>query len=157
MPQIVYENEESVLSFEYQDAINELSRHIKEYEIEDDSRLFKWLQEKSINEHEDIKIEGENQWPDYINRIVWVVKGLLSNQKGKIYCKACSRTIPSSEIKKIQSSPFKQDREIDRKTIKDLKKGFGLKGKVRLPGGVGGTTFLCDSDHELFSTRDWIN
>ena len=70
MPQIVYENEESVLSFEYQDAINELSRHIKEYEIEDDSRLFKWLQEKSINEHEDIKIEGENQWPDYINRII---------------------------------------------------------------------------------------
>ena len=156
MPQIVYENEESVLSFEYQDAINELSRHIKEYEIEDDLRLLKWLQDKSINGHEDIKIEGENQWPDYINRIVWVVKGLLSNQKGEIYCKACSRTIPQPEIKKVQNSPFEHYRGINRKTIKGLKKELGLKGKVRLPGRVGGTTFLCDNDHELLSIRDWI-
>lgn len=157
MPQITYENEESVLSFEYQDTINELSRHIKEDGIEDDSRLLKWLQDKSINGREDIKIESENQWPDYVSRFVYVIKGLLSDQKGKIYCKACSTTIPQPEIKKVQNSPFEHYRGIDRKTIKGLKKEFGLKGKVRLPGGVGGTTFSCDNGHEMFSTRDWIS
>ena len=157
MPQITYENEESVLSFEYLDMINELCPHIKEYEIEDDSRLLKWLQDKSSNGREDIKIESENHWPDYVERIFYTIRGLLSNQKGEIYCKACGRIVPPGEIKKIQNSPFDHSRRIDRKTIKALKKEFGLKGKVRLPGGIGRTTFLCDSGHELFSTRDWIS
>ena len=157
MPQITYENEESVLSFEYLDMINELCPHIKEYEIEDDSRLLKWLQDKASNGHEAIKIDSENQWPDYVSRIVYIIKGLLSDQKGEIYCKGCARTIPPGEIKKIQNSPFEQNRGINRKTIKALKKEFGLKGKVRLPVGIGGTTFLCDNGHELFSTRDWIS
>ena len=157
MPQISYENEESILSFEHQDMLDELSQHIKEYGIEDDKSLLKWLQDKSINGREDIKIEIEDHSPDYVNRIVYVIKGLLSDQKGKVYCKECGRTIPSSEIKKIQNSPFNHYKGIDKKTIKGLKKEFGLKGKVRLPGGIGGTTFLCDNDHELFSTRDWIS
>jgi len=124
MPQITYENEESVLSFEYQDTINKLSRHIKEYGIEDDSRLLKWLQDKSINGREDIKIENENHSSDYVNRIVYIIKGLLSDQKGKVYCKACGQTIPSSEIKKVRNSPFEHYKGIDRKTIKKLKKDF---------------------------------
>ena len=157
MPQISYENEESVLSFEHQDMIDVLFRDINESAIEDDTRLLNWLQDKSINGREDIKIESENHWPDYVERIVYIIKGLLSNQKGEVYCKGCARTIPSSEIKKVQNSPFEHNRGIDRKTIKALKEEFGLKGKARFPGGIGGTTFLCDSGHELFSTRDWIS
>ena len=43
MPQISYENEESVLSFEHQDMIDVLFRDINESGIEDDTRLLNWL------------------------------------------------------------------------------------------------------------------
>ena len=157
MAQIIYENEAAVLSFNYQDVIDSLTNQIAEHNVEDDSMLLKWLKENATNGEQDIKITGEDEHEEqeYLNRIVPVIKELLSNGKGNVFCKECNRDILVSEIKRQQTSPFDVHKGINRKAIKGLKKEFGLKGHVRFPGS-GGTTFFCDKSHELFGTRDWM-
>lgn len=157
MAQVTYENEAAVLTFQYQDVMDKLSQHIKEYSVKGDSSLLTWLQTQSKNGAKDIRINEQDEYEgsEYVNRIVYVVKGLLSDAKGNVLCKQCNRAIFASEIKRHQTSPFDLYKKIDKKRIKELKREFGIKGPVRLPG-TGGTTFFCDKGHELFGTRDWI-
>jgi len=35
-----------------------------------------------------------------------------------------------------------------------MKKALGINGRIRLPGGSGGTTFFCDKGYGLFATKD---
>ena len=157
MAQVTYENEAAVLTFQYQDVMNKLSQHIKEHSVEGDFGLLTWLQTQSKNGAKDITINEQDEYEgsEYVNRIVYVIKGLLSDAKGDVFCKQCNRDILASEITKQQTSPFDYYKGVDKRTIKRVKKEFGLKGRVRLPGS-GGTTFFCGKGHELFGTKDWI-
>lgn len=157
MTQITYESESAVLSFDYSDVMDNLTKQIKEHNVAEDSSLLNWLEEHSANGPQDIKInlEDETEGAEYLNRIVWVIKDLLSNRKGNVFCKRCSGNILASGIKKDQTTPFDAHKGVDKKTIKKIKKEFGLKGRINLPA-MGGTTFFCDKGHEIFATRDWI-
>ena len=157
MAQVTYENEVAVLKFQYQDVMDTLSQHIEEHSVESDWRLLTWLQTQSKSGSKDISINEQDEYEgsEYVKRIVYVIKGLLSDAKGDVFCKPCNRDILASEIKKQKISPFDYYKGVDKKTIKRVKKEFGLKGRVRLPGS-GGTTFFCDKGHELFATRNWI-
>ena len=157
MPKITYKNENAVLSFEFGDMIEYLSHHIKEHNVEDDSMLLEWLEDRSGKGKLDITIntEDDQEKEDYPDRIVYTIRDLLLAEKGDVYCKWCDRHISVTDIKKDQTTPFDAHKGINRKTIKGLKKEFGLKGRVRLPGS-GGTAFFCDKGHELFGTRDWM-
>jgi len=158
MAQVTYENEVAVLKFQYQDVMDTLSQHIEEHSVESDWRLLTWLQTQSKSGSKDISINERDEYEgsEYVKRIVYVVKGLLSDAKGDVFCKQCNRAISASEVKRHQTSPFDLYKKIDKKRIKELKREFGIKGPVRLPGGSGGTTFYCDKGHQLFSTRDWF-
>ena len=157
MAQVIYENEAAVLCFDYHNVTESLTSQIAEHNVEDDSKLLTWLQENVTSGEQDIKINDEEGYEgrEYVNRIVSVIKDLLSHEKGTVFCKECNRNILPSEIKKDQASPFDYYKGVDKKTIKHLKKELGLKGRVRLPGS-GGTRFFCDKGHELFGTRDWM-
>lgn len=157
MSQLIYETEEAVLTFQHQDVIDVLSSNIKEYQVEDDTMLLKWLQDKSGNGQRDIAINNEDvfEMGDYVSRIVYVIRGLLIQGKGSVYCKQCDKNIPASVIKKDRTGPFDARNGLDRKTRSVLKKELGLKGRIRFPAS-GGTSFYCDNGHELFGTMDWI-
>ena len=158
MSQIIYKNDTAILSFGYKDTLSSLTNQINEHNVEEDTLLLKWLEDNSTSGKQDINIyaEDDQEGEEYVSRIVYVIKDLLSDKKGNIHCKKCDRDIMSSEIKKEQSSPFDLYRGIDKKTIKGLKKELGIKGRVKLPGGTGGTTFFCDKGHELYATKGWI-
>ena len=157
MPQIVYENEATTLSFRYQDVVERLNDQKNEQNLDEDSELLKWLQDNSTLGKKVIKIneEDDREVKEFLNRIVWVLKDLLLDKNGNVYCNKCGQDILSSKITKTQVSPFDVYEGIDKKTLKGLKKKLGARGHLRLPGS-GGTTFYCDKGHELFSTRDWI-
>jgi hypothetical protein len=156
MAEIIYENEAAVLSFKYEDVIDSLKKQINKDKVEDDSLLLSWLKENSTDGDKDININYEYEGEDYLTRISYVIKNLLSDKKGKIYCKKCGLNISPLKIKKEQHSPFDYYKGIDKKSIKKVKKELGIKSRMRLPGGSGGTKFFCDKGHELFGTRDWM-
>ncbi|MBW2341634.1 MAG: hypothetical protein JRF50_15050 [Deltaproteobacteria bacterium] len=157
MSQIIYENDAAILSFDYPYVTNFLTNQIAEHNLEDDSLLLKWLEKTSDDGNQDITITDEDQYEgiEYVGRMMYVIRDLLRDEKGDIYCKTCGRAIALSKLKIRQVTPFDYHKGVDKKAIKRLKKEFGLRGRVRLPGS-GGTTFLCDKGHELFGTRDWI-
>ena len=156
MAQIIYQHDPAILSFDYEDVKDSLTDQIRENNVEDDLALLNWLQNNSQSGHHDltIKAEDEFQLDEYVSRIVFVIRDLLLNGKGNVYCKRCERDIPATDITKDQISPLDAHKGIDKKTIKGIKKDLGIKGHLRIPGS-GGTTFLCDRGHELFATRDW--
>ena len=157
MAQIIYESDAVILSFEYPHVINLLTNQIAEHNLQDESLLLEWLEKTSDGGNKDITItdEDEHEGIEYVGRVVYVIRDLLGDKKGEVYCKRCGKRIHLSKIKKEQVTPFDYHKGVDRKTTKLLKKEFGLKGRVRLPGS-GGTSFFCDEGHRLFSTRDWI-
>ncbi len=157
MANVVYENESAVLSFVYEDVAVDLSRRIKEYRVEEDSTLLAWLREASADGTQDIRISAEKEYaemPD-VARVAYVIKDLLSQGIGKVYCKACDRDMASSAVQNAQISVADPHAGIDSKNLKALKKSLGLKGPVRLPGR-GTTSFCCSNGHELFATTNWI-
>ena len=158
MSKVSYKNEAAVLSFDYQDVVDTLAGQINEYNVEDDSLLLRWLEENSKYGERDLEIDSDDdrENDNHINRVVYVIRDLLLADKGDVYCKKCGRYISETEIKKDQTSPLDYYKDISKKTIKELKKERGIKGRVRLPGGSGGTTFYCGEGHELFSTKDWV-
>ena len=106
MAQIIYENDEAVFTFEYQDIYKKLSQTIVKNKLHDILMLFKWLQDNSIRGEQDIKIDGKGifQQAVYLGRIVYIIRDLFADQKGTIYCKRCNQTIPISKIQGINSS-----------------------------------------------------
>lgn len=143
--------------FDYREVIERLSKHIKDYDIEEDSLLFEWLQNQSDEGSKNIKIDSEfeSEGDDFIHRIAYVIWDLLSDGNAKIFCKKCDSEIPASDIQRHQDSLFNSYKGIDKKEIKRLKAELGLKGRASLPR-IGGTIFYCSKSHELFRTCDWI-
>lgn len=148
----------AALSFEYRDVIDSLKKNINEYNVEEDSMLLNWLVENSINGKKDVNLTDEDKYEgrEYLSRIVYVIKDLLLDKKGNVYCKKCGLNISLSKIKKEQTSPLDYYKGIDKKTIKKVRNELGIKGRMRLPGGSEGTIFFCNKGHELFATRDWM-
>jgi hypothetical protein len=156
MAKITYENKRAILTFEFQDVIQALSRHIKEYKVPHDSELLAWVVSQSNNGNVDITIEeDENLTREFWFRIIYVLRDLLLKEKGTVFCKSCRKAIPASNIrihKRLISNHFKG---VDLKTIETMKEDYVPRGPINI-GGSGGTRFYCDHDHEIFSVMEWI-
>jgi hypothetical protein len=157
MAKVIYENDRAILSFESQDVIKTLYRHIKEYKLPHDSELMAWIVNQSNNGNVDVTIEeDEGLTREFGHRIIYVVRGLLLKEKGTVFCKSCRKTIPASNIHMLKRSISNHLKGIDSKIIKTMKQDYGLSGIIDI-GGLGGTRFYCDHDHEIFSVMEWIS
>ena len=151
MVTVKYENEDTVMEFDYLDVTSQLSKRIDEYRVHDDSRLLERLREQSLNGTKDIEIGGDS-------RFCYLICDLIDNHKGEVFCKTCDRTYKPDKIVKESISPF--DRKVSNKTYKGLKKffkkEFGFKGRIHMSGS-GGNTYLCPNGHTLLYVRTWIS
>jgi len=161
MSNIMYENEQVLLTFQYPDIIEVLSARVGQHCIEEDSMLLKWLRDNSMDGQQDVRVPGEDgiEKEGCIGRIVYVIRDLLLKGKGGVHCKECDRDIPASMIRKDRATLLDAHKGIDKKTVKDMADTLGIKkgarGPIRLPAS-GRTTFYCDNGHEIFGTLDWI-
>jgi hypothetical protein len=156
MARITYENEGTILTFEYQDVVQALSQSIKEYKVPRDSDLLAWIVSQSNNGNVDVIIEEyENLTREFGHRIIYVLKNLLLEKKGTVFCKSCRNSSPASHIRVHKQSIGDYFKGVDSKAIKTMKGDYGLTGPINI-GGSGGTRFYCDHDHEIFSVMEWI-
>ena len=86
MTQIIYENESSLLSFDYKDVTDALTSQINEHHVEEDSLLLNWLNKKVINGKRDIKFNDEDRYEDleYLDCIVFFINDMLSYEKAGV-------------------------------------------------------------------------
>lgn len=151
MIKVRYENEDTIMEFDYLDVMSQLSKRIDEYHVDDDSRLLERIKGKSDNGIRDIEIGGDS-------RFCYLICDLIDDNKGEIYCKTCDRTYKPDQIVKESVSPF--DRKVSNKTYKGIKKFFkkeyGIKGNIHISGS-GGNTYLCSNKHILLYVRTWIS
>ena len=156
MAKITYQNERAILAFECQDVIQELSRHIKEYRAPHDTGLLAWIVSQSNNGNVDVAIEeDENLAREFGHRIVYVLRDLLLEGKGSVFCKSCLKASPASNIRVHMRSISNHFKGLDLKAIETMKEDYDLRGPINV-GGSGGTRFYCDHDHEIFSVMEWI-
>ena len=155
MSHIIYENEEAIFTFEYEDIYHELIQAIQKDRFQDILMFFKWLQDNSDRGEHDIRIQSEDMYQreNYLSRISYVIKALFSDQKGTIHCKRCNQTISASEIHKEQTPLFYREQE-------EMPTGFDRGSKPDGPRkiaqlNIGRTKFLCDKGHILFGIIDW--
>ena len=153
MSQIIYENDEAVFTFNYQDIYKKLSLTIKKTHFHDIFMLFKWLQDNSNRGEQDIKINAHNLYRDgeYLNHIVYLIRDLFADQKGIIYCKKCMHNIPPSKIRKDQTPAIQA---VNNQIIERLRGKSGFHKSVEF-SNIGRTKFLCNKKHELFGIIDW--
>jgi len=88
--QVVYENEQTILCFEYRDVLDNLTSRIKENDVEEDTLLRWWLEMQSDHGEKSITINAYGNYKEarYLNRIVHVMGDLLTDGKGRVYRKA---------------------------------------------------------------------
>jgi len=153
MSQLIYENDEAVFTFEYQDIYKKLSQTIKKTHFHDIFMLFKWLQDNSDRGEQDIKINAHNLYHhgEYLNHIVYLIRDMFADQKGIIYCKKFMHNIPASKIKKKQTPAIQA---VNNQMIERLREKSGFTISVGL-SDIGRTKFLCNKKHELFGLIDW--
>ena len=155
MVKVRYENEDTIMEFNYPDVTSQLAKRIDAYRVHKDSILLERIKEESQNVTRDIEIEGDSK---SFKRFCYLICNLIDDKKGEIYCKACDRTYKADQIIKECVSPF--DRRISNKTYKGIKKFFkkeyGIKGRIHISGS-GGNTYLCPNRHELLYVRTWIS
>ena len=153
MSQIIYENDDAVFTFKYEDIYEKLSEIIKKNNFQDIFMLFKWLQDNSDRGDQDIKINAHYLYreEEYLSRIIYIIKDLFTDHKGSIYCKKCKRTIPASKISKNQTVPFQA---INNQKIESLRQKSGFIKSVGF-SDIGRTKFFCNHKHELFGLIDW--
>jgi hypothetical protein len=108
MSHIIYENQEAIFTFEYEDIYQELIQTIRKDRFHDILMFFKWLQDNSDRGEHDIRIQSDDMYhqENYLSRISYVIKALFSDQKGTIHCKRCNQTISASKIHKEQTPLF---------------------------------------------------
>ena len=155
MVKVKYENEDTVMEFDYLDVMRQLSKRIDAYCVHDDSKLLERINDQSDNGTKDSEIEGDSR---SFNRFCYLICDLIDDEKGEIYCKTCDRIYKPDQIIKESVSPF--DRKVSNKTYKGIKKFFkneyGIKGRIHISGS-GGNTYLCPNRHELLYVRTWIS
>ena len=151
MVKVKYENEDTVMEFDYPDVIRELKKRIDEYHVNEDSILLERIKEESENGTNDIEIKGDS-------RFCYLICDLIDGKKGEVFCKSCDRTYKPDKIVKESTSPF--DSGVPKNTLKGLKKffkkEFGIKGNIHISGS-GGNTYLCPNRHTLLYVRTWIS
>jgi len=151
MVRVKYENEDTVMEFNYSDVIRELKKRIDEYRVHNDLRLLERIREQSENGTRDIEIGGDS-------RFCYLICDLIDNHKGEVFCKACDRTYKPYQIIKESISPFNSG--VPKNTLKGLKKFFkkeyGIEGNIHISGS-GGNTYLCPNGHTLLYVRTWIS
>ncbi|HPD57013.1 MAG TPA: hypothetical protein P5294_07150 [Smithellaceae bacterium] len=158
MSKLIYKNDCAVFTFSYQAAIDCLSARINKYNVKQDADLLQWLQKQSACGRKDICISKTSLKKNKcLNRLFPLIKELLLNRQGDVFCKSCRETIPISELKVKSCTPAGYYQSVTRDTIEAIRKEFGLRsfGPVNL-GGSGGTQFSCARGHQLFSSLDWI-
>lgn len=153
---VTYESSLSVLSFMFTDALDRLARSIEEFAVDEDVRLLAWLKTQTRDGEADLHIDEEQGRAEFISRLSYVIRDLLLDGKGTVWCKECGQEIMPGNLTHRKRTPFDFGRGISKKDLKQLKKDLGLKGKVRIPGS-GRTTFYCNQGHELFGTMDWVS
>ena len=155
MSHIIYENQEAIFTFEYEDIYQELIQTIRKDKFHDILMFFKWLQDNSERGEHDIRIQSDDmyQQENYLNRISYVIKALFSDQKGIIHCKKCNQTISASKIHKEQASlsQWAQGEE-----PANFNKGPETDGHRKVAQlNIGRIKFLCDKGHIVFGIIDW--
>ena len=151
---VIYEDEEAVMSFDYQDVMQVLENNIAQYNVDHDKKLLDMLQQNTASGTKDVTINDNDREDDTTARLIYVICDLLSEGKGSVLCKACSKEFKPSELIITKDSPCRSSK-IDSSILKKLKKEFDIKGRIRLPG-VGYSVVTCNQGHELLRIMDWI-
>ena len=151
---VIYENEKTVVRFDYQDAMQMLESKITQNNVHDDKKLRNKLKQDTALGTKDATVNDNDREDDTTARLIYIICDLLSQGKGSAFCKACSKEFKPSELSITKDSPFRLSK-IDSSILKKLKKEFGIKGRLRLPG-VGYSVVTCNRGHELLRIMDWI-
>ena len=151
---VIYEDEEAVMSFDYQDVMQVLENNIAQYNVAHDKKFLDKLRQNTALGTRDLTINDSKREDDTTARLIYVICDLLSQGKGSVFCKACSKEFKPAELIITKDSPFRSSK-IDFSILKKLKKEFGIKGRLRLPG-VGYSVVTCNQNHELLRIMDWI-
>lgn len=142
MARITYEKEGAILTFEYQDVVQALSKSIKEIKVPRDSELLVWIVSQSNNGNVDVIIEeNENLTREFGHRIIYVLKELLLEKKGTVFCKSCRNSSPASNIRMHRRFIGDYFKGMDSKTIETMKEDYCLTGPINI-GGSGGNKVL---------------
>ena len=151
---VIYEDEKTVMQFAYQDMMQVLENKIIQYSVDQDKKLLDKLQHDTALGTKDVIVNDSNREEDTTARLIYVIIDLLSQGKGSVFCKVCSKEFKPSELSLSKDSPFRLPK-IDSSILKKLKKEFGIKGRLRLPG-VGYSVVTCNCGNELLRIMDWI-
>jgi hypothetical protein len=151
---IVYENEQAVLSFEYQDIVSALSSRVRQYDEENDLRLLGWLQQHSGNGEQSITIKGDHEYngSEYVKRVIYVIGDLLTEGKGYVFCKECNKNVPECARKREGNGNEEPPKTTEQQVFTSLEEYLAIKGRLTSPSDDVGTTFCCNKGHELLVT-----
>ena len=154
MSKIIYEDAKSVMLFDYQNVMQVLGNNITQYKVDHDKKLLDKLRQNTALGTRDLTINDNKREDDTTARLIYVICDLLSQGKGSVFCKACSKEFKPLELSITKDSPFRLSK-IDSSILEKLKKEFGIKGRLRLPG-AGYSVVTCNQNHELLRIMDWI-
>jgi len=143
MDKIIYKNDCGVFTFNYQEIIDCLTARIDKCNKKQEKDLLEWLKEQSAYGTKDININNDSFKPnECLYRLFPLIKELLLNHQGNIFCKSCGKTIPVSGLKVNSHTPASYYKSVTRDTIEVIRKEFSLKssGPFNM-GGSGGTQF----------------
>jgi hypothetical protein len=131
-----------------------LESKITQNNVHDDKKLRNKLKQDTALGTKDATVNDNDREDDTTARLKYIITDLLSQGKGSVFCKACSKEFKPSELSISKDSPFRLG-SIDSSVLKKLKKEFEIKGRLRLPR-VGYTVVTCSRGHELLRSMDWI-
>ena len=150
----IYKDEKTVMQFDYQDVMLVLENKISQYDIDNDKKLLDKLRQNTISGTMDVIVKDNGIGDDTTARLIYVICDLLSQGKGSVFCKACSKEFNPLELSITKDSPFRSIK-IDSSILEKFKKEFGIKGRLRIPG-AGYSVVTCNQNHELLRIMDWI-
>jgi hypothetical protein len=147
--EINYENDTTILKFDYRQTMESLQRRIRQYQVPEDINLLQFIQQTSDN---DITI---NEHHSLVNRFSYLVFDLVSAGQGTASCKVCCRQYKATDLTVQYTSSL--SRPIKRRKLKRfLKREFVMKGPVNIPG-FSLKRLLCPENHVLLNVRSWMS
>jgi len=142
MNTVVYETETAAFSFELDEITKILNR--PENRTEEGDELLNFL---SSSTDDSIKI------PEECYYFASIALDLVSEGKGSVTCKLCSKTYQPDQLKSITVGHGKTPFSVNIKMKGGIKNLF--RKRPKLPGMFGGKGYACPEGHKLIALITW--
>jgi len=139
---LIYETETAIFSFKIDNVAEILNR--SENRTEEGDKLLNFLRSSS---DDPINI------PEECDYFASIALDLISEGKGSVFCKLCSKTYQPDQLKPITVGHGKTPFSVNIKTKGGIKSLF--RKKPKLPGMLGGKGYACPEGHRLIALITW--